>query len=509
MLLALSWAGASAADQIYINDPQIKTQAEAVDTALKAGDVSKVYDEQLANLKAITAVEDSAVAARGVADRDQEFARLVSENDPQLSRDLAARACGRLNYLAAANGGPNECDRIAADPKLSKLVAAFPNGFSSSQSRQLQAEATRDVYLATYHRLYPDDASHYDCDALLKGLPASAPAELQVAHDQCANIAAEVQLRVDLVGDLGLQPKSRLQGALDAAVQQSQPAGLPDPKLAEIRQQLAAAQAAAKGGDVEALASFRKNVEAALKDLKGAAKVVGWKTLASDLDTQLSSALCFDQAAPAAAGAAPPANAAAAAGKPSPAPSCPSFTPTSGGGRAEAIWSMLQALAVAGQASDPKYRSASWIAAARAVTAQEAADAELIAQSEKAAATRSSMRAADMLGEASRLARAYRELQPSLGPPADCPVARSACALTDYLASWNEGRIQVEVLDGRELQGARELVVSRQQSASAEQRAVILAASSSLKAYGEGGIQPDTVAQLLATLGLTAVTAAK
>jgi hypothetical protein len=165
-------------------------------------------------------------------------------------------------------------------------------------------------------------------------------------------------------------------------------------------------------------------------------------------------------------------------------------------------------MAIAADDNDPRYRSASFLAAAKALAAAQKADAELIVAYDKAAMVRANARADYLLGELALLVRAYGALTKTKGA-ANCGVAAVDCALPIYIASWNDGRIPVEVLDGRDLQAARELALQRQETVAAQQRAILLAASTSLKAYADGGIQPQTLARVAQSVGLIAATAAK
>jgi hypothetical protein len=85
----------------------------------------------------------------------------------------------------------------------------------------------------------------------------------------------------------------------------------------------------------------------------------------------------------------------------------------------------------------------------------------------------------------------------------DAAVRRHmALALSSYVGAWNYGRIPAQVIDFRFIQARRKYDIQLASVTAANYKSLIEPIAEALAAYGEGGITPDTLAEVLSNLGI-------
>jgi hypothetical protein len=487
-ILALTATGGCST--LYVNDANLAKQADAADAAVQAADTINPYTVQLANLQALGAQEDQAVAALGVARRDEFVAKHLGDPPTALAQALDADACARLAELS----GGTPCAANPTGVALLKSLAALSHRIAGAQAVVDDDQATAASTRTYYERdKASDDTDKDSCEAILNP-PAGAPPKVSaraaghynnlISDCQALDTAKKFLAAIGPAAHFGAG--SPLAKALAESAPPTPPPFNPGPSDATLQAQIKAAAALSKDGNAASLASFQAEVERLLKDASPVAKIAGLKTLQSGISDQLNGALC----------APPPAN----------GTDCKAIAATSASGRAVAVWTALQALAQVLDANDPRYRSANWLAAANAILAAEKQDAQIQADAEAQAASLARTRLFRLAAAASHLAEAHgfaAKTKPCSGAdPAYCGLAAT-------LAAWNEGLIPADVLAYRETQVFSQTVVRRQKAAQTEQQALARSASASLKAYADGGVPPSVIAQLLVDAGLIAAVAAK
>ena len=493
--------------------PVAKT-ADAADASLQAADSIKPFDQQLSNLNAFATQEDLAVATVYVARRDKVVADVL-----QGSSTVDNLACARLGELTRQQIC-DEKDGPASDAKSTgetnaaiRLLAGFSRIYADGSEVEDGYLSLAASHRSAYERVTPAESrAKDDCKSLLaKPVDPAAAVDLITTRDACGKAKTEADKSAALaktVSDLGATGAGS--HVLTSAYQDWQAAASKtepnesDPALVAIDGQMKLAKDLANGGAVATLAQFQTAVEGDLQNASAAVKVLGWTVVQTQLDGFLQATVCSGAATP-------PAQVAAAGAKPA---DCSKLDEQSEAGRAAAVWRLLQALGQVADANDPRMRSANWIAAASAIARAEKADAQILADADKAVETADFDRFLALAREASLLA-ATRE---AISNPQPCAkaVTAEACAkrasgpaLATYIASWNSGRIPAEVLANRKIQYQRSTSVQRWKAAASEQRSLMLAASGSIKAYADGGIQPSTIAQVIFDLSLIGATAAK
>jgi hypothetical protein len=78
----------------------------------------------------------------------------------------------------------------------------------------------------------------------------------------------------------------------------------------------------------------------------------------------------------------------------------------------------------------------------------------------------------------------------------------SSEALAAYLESWNSGEIPYRILQLKEVQVSRGAALEKAALTEADYRAVLKPAFDQMAAYGEGGIKPETIVDVLGHLGV-------
>src|SRR5690349_15318825 len=95
-VLVCSAANAQVPGGLYVHDDGLAKRAADADAAARAAETLKPYDDQLANLKAFAAREDTANVALIIARRDAAVARLVATPADRRPAELSSQACDRL-----------------------------------------------------------------------------------------------------------------------------------------------------------------------------------------------------------------------------------------------------------------------------------------------------------------------------------------------------------------------------------------------------------------------------
>ncbi|HEY3949828.1 hypothetical protein [Phenylobacterium sp.] len=474
---------------VYVNDPDLAKQADAADTNVQGGDTVKPFTTQLTNLNGYGARQDLAVAVRDVAMRDALVAPLLGLSDAKGQHDdakaldaLDADACARLQGLVG--GDPCKAGKTAA-------IVPLANELTQAGGRLISTlgivASTRDAY-ERYRD--PKDTTKDDCDTLTKAAKIN-PGGITVTQ-LLANVQTICGQQVDdenrlrtIVGNVGLTSASEI-GHAFAATLPTTPAKSAAQGDKDLTDAIAAAKDLAVKGDVAQLNTFQSDVETALKGMSSAAKLGGLNHVQAELANTLTGALCS-----------PP---------PPSGTDCSGVAKSTTSGRTAAVWSVLQAIAQIRDADDPRYRSANWLAAANAILAAEKSDVSILANAEAQAVASAKARTAALSAEAAALAQVHQYAKGG----ASCPAASAyACGLAAYLVAWNTGVIPEDILAYREPLIFTRAALQRQQAAQTEQQSLARAASASLKAYADGGVQPSVIAQLLFDAGLLGVAASK
>jgi len=474
---------------LYINDASLAKKTDAADAVVQSADTLKPYTVELGNIDRFSGRQDQAVAARDVAQRDDFFTGHLSEDAATLLHSLDADACQRLAKIVGNAG-------CGAVPSPEMLVTLQTRLFGL-QKLAAEDQATLAATRAAYERIRPvtDDMAD-DCDSVLKRPPPSGTApDIVAAFDalksDCRALSVPQDALARRLSEARLDPDSDLAKAeleAEAAIIQTTPVGLKD---AALNAAIENADALARSGDLAKLKELQENVEDVLKFASPVARIAGLSAVQSHLDDALKGLVC------------PPGSTDA---------NCGNVAAASTSGRTAAVWTGLEALAQYFDANDPRYRSASWLAAANAILTAEKSDAQIQARAAKDAAALATARA-NRLWLAARYLSQVHEI--ALAPSgstmkAMCPdTPLASCALAVDLDAWNYGLIPADVLRYRETLVFARTSVQRQQAAQVEQQALARAASTSLKNYADGGIPPAVIAQLLVDLGLTAAVAVK
>jgi hypothetical protein len=490
VLAVLSALGLGGCTTVYVNDPDLAKQADAADTAVQGADTLKPYSTQLANLQAYSAQQDLAVANRDVATRDGVVTSMLDDTPADSLAALDKDACKRLEALVVSEGLDSE-NTCADKHKISLLSSFFDRAGSDSRvidEDQQTVEATR----AAYERVRTDPKIKDDCETLRTATLSPSfgidgPGQLYALQDDCRQLDLAQQGLKGLVDGLGLGPDS----ALTAAYRDAQPPA-PRPKTTtseqdqQLEDEIQRAKDLAKGGDLKSLADFQAEIEDILKDSSGAAQLVGLTRVQQALAGVLSGTLCSP----------PPASGV----------DCKSLAVASTAGRAAAVWSLLEAIAQTMDANDPRLRSANWLAAANAILTAEKANATIQANAEAEAVASAKTRFTFL----ARAASGFAKVDLASPPKPSCPGADPwFCGLAAYLSAWNDGLIPADIYAYRETLIFSRTVLQQQLAAQTEQQGLSRAASASLKAYADGGIQPSAIAQLIVDAGLFGVAAAK
>ncbi len=480
---------------VYFHSPALATQADAADAAVRATDSVKTFDDQIANLTAVGAKLDLGIARQQVARRDLDLAGVVDLASPDAARArLDATICARLGAILG--------DNLCADPQLARRLpglATFAVNYVAKAQLVRDAQVDVDSARVAYRlSLAKDEKSADDsCDALAGGPASGSGQKLRALAERCQWLsdsrAAEAAVIEKAFPGTDGAP-SAIGGDLLATIKAGAPkASKPSPnQLGALQAEIKAAKAAAESGNAVAIDKLREDIASVLGDASDEARTWGWKQAEDELGGLLQGAACAggDEKKAAAAGV-----------------DCKSIVATATSGRTEAVFNLLSALGAVADLKDPRRRSAPWMAAATAMASASAADADLQAAAGKTARELKQTKALLLAKEASRLAKALTILRQ--GEVAMDSAGRLRRALPVYADSWNAGRIPESLLDEQGLRAFRLAAIRRVQNGAVRQRGLILAASESVKAYADGGLDPTVLVQLMATLGLIGVAAGK
>jgi len=484
--LALALSGCAS---VYLNDADLAKKTDSADAAVQAADTLRPYATELASIDAFSAQQDQAVAARDVAQRDDFFASHLVEDAATLLSSLDKDACKRLKGLL----GPQGCGSARAAETLQNLRTRMVGYQRLAIEDQASVAATR----AAYERLRaPGDSAPDDCDSALRkpppaGMTPAVSNAFQDVKSDCTALAVPQDGLARTLAAAALDPASALgqaESEASAAIARTTAAGVND---AALRQAISDAAALSASGNLADLKALQDKLGDVFKYATPAARIAGLTSVQTRLDQIQTGLICAPGSAVA---------------------KCTAVAAASTSGRTAAVWAGLEALAHYFDANDPRYRSATWLAAANAILAAEKADARLQAQAAKETAALASARA-DRLWRATKyLEQVHQIVRDPSGPAVRtiCPDTPAAfCALAADLDAWNYGLIPDGILQARESLVFARASVRRQLAAQTEQQALARAASASLKNYADGGIPPAVIAQLLVDLGLTAAVAAK
>jgi hypothetical protein len=476
---------------VYLHSAGLASQVDAMDAAAQASNTLKPYDDQLANLTDFARQEDLAVATLGAARRDGEVQGLLATPVAPGAIDGRAQAlrndaCGRLKTLL-------QVDVCTDDARLQELADTSQRLSDSLVSVQAQTVLVSSD-LHTFARRYPQ-AKTPNCVGVA-AQEAAAPAGtgeatwLDTINTDCQTLSAdnaEVKRWRDRIAPAKSDdPDTIAQAAAADATAAAKASG--GGNLTALQAAIGKVQAAAKaGGDLGALADFETSITSALSNVDPVLQVAGLKAAQSDLAEATAAVSC--------AGASV----------------CQAQLNGAITGKASAAVGMLHALAQMSDTVAGRSPAAHWLAAAQAIVAAHKADAQLQADADKANAAAAALRYRVRVQEASLLAAtallAEGQGVNASGVASCQPPSAFACALPFYVDSWNQGRVPAQILSWRAVQQFRALTVQRQRLVAQEQRSILLAATATLKAYGDGGVDPSAFAQLLGALGVIAIAA--
>jgi hypothetical protein len=502
-------ASAQSLGGLYVNSASLQSQVDALDTAAQASKTLQPYDDQLANLATFAQQEDLAVATRDVAARDLEMATLLATPGDKRASALIAHTCARLK-VQALNA---DCQDPAYLRSFVGLAYTLPVDLAAVASQtNLVSSDINDLVAEFPGQTAP---SCTNADALMKAAPAGSALYLKL-HTLSTDCQALTKLN---------EPLATIKGFIEDSTSGNTPENLGDTVAAAADADEAAQAKVLGGGDLTALKAEIAQVQkvasdktdlGSLDDLETSIQAFGTsiqKDLANvDPVLQVANLALLqkslgDSLAQVSGGI-------ACAG----APSCQGQQVKGVASQSSATVGFLNAIAGVADASAGRGSQAQWLLAAQAIVAAIKADAQLQADADKADAAAADLRFKLSVREVSMLAATLliargeplaAKGQPEAveGPNLCGDADPFICALPYDVESWNSGRIPADILSWRQIQRFRMLTVQRQRLVAQEQRGILLAATATLKAYGDGGIQPATIAQLLNAAGVIAIAA--
>lgn len=480
----------------YLHDATLITPATTANTRLTQAPTVAPFDDQLVKLAAFAGEEDLAVASWWTAQRDRNFAALIAQ--PEWRTGIKAAAAERLRALAPGLNASSEA-----------ILRARNQTGVRQADRQALAVAERQVaiFQVAWADVAPGDARKTDCASLRTEISeAGARTLLTSAADRdfvLGNLvyacwqAERYRLRLaDLDAALASAGGALAQANEDLRAAQSAPSTELSAHAQELAAAIKAADAASKIGSAAQLKAFEDRLSRLLTPLSQAAQFAGWDHAAEEIDQLLRARVCS-------ADAAVIDETLRAAAK------CDDIDETSTVGREAATWAFARAVAQLANANHPDSRSVQWLIAARAIVAAEKADAQLNVELAGKRLAAEGQRVDALLREALALREAATAadavVRRGRSTADGCFGTAEACALALYAEAWNAGRIPAEVLRYRSIQLDREYAVRRARVVAERYRALGLAGAASLQSYAEGGVTPETVAQLVFDLMLLGV----
>lgn len=503
---------------VYFHSNSLATSYAPTDKVFAEASYTKVYDDELARLADARSRENVTIARLAAAQRDSDLQTIAgAEPDPHAPLGQPANPADALRAAIQAdwealvgfrdtnNNGviddkEMQVQGFAQRPDLKTLSQL---GFTVARRRadvargENYAEDQRRAYRATDAAKADTPPRDLSCKAMLAGPkpPGRRGEPLVQLHTLCGRLAQDQAglnaALAPLEGALDGSEIDALVGEYRAAVAQTRTDGA-DAFVADLSKQIEAAKAVTDKGAVKDLNSFREDLHKALdKGLSPLAKAAGLDELAQEIDEALIADVCaakdsFDKAIVDAA-------------------KCGTQDATSTTAKADAVWSFLEALAQLSDATDPRARSASWLAGAKAIVDAAKADAKLEADQAKAVVT---ARGA-LLDAAIRQTAALASAQLALDGFNACTGGRFECGLVYFVESRNSGAIPRALLTARPLQIEIEYAVRRERRAAETEGKLIQAASAQIKAYVDGGVDPALIARLALDAGLIGAVAAK
>lgn len=500
----------SGCQSVYLHDEGLKTSTAKAHEALAGVTPLKPFDDQLANLEAFAKREDLAVAKYWVAARDAHFSGLLTTPEANLQREMEHYVDERLGILIGSGGldADDAADLPEARDDAIETLATYQSMAASARRRYREARADQ------LGEGEPEEAEKdLECPALLKTDPAKIDQlrkvvgpEVVVPLDEllksCRN-ARESEPAVEAVtagleasdGLLGEVARGLKEAEAETVISSSAWAQELERKIKEAKDFKDEQSGATK------LSELRDDLRRLFEKGGAATELAGWDKADEIVNALLRAEICD----------APEGDVDEDTRKKA---ECDKVTPDSVTGKAQAAWALLKAVALLQDAGAEQRRGANWLLAAKAIIAAEKADAALRLSERKAAAAVLRRRLDSLLGEAASLVAAKRwltgprpvreksaRLQDCWGSLKTPGRPRNAnCAFAAYADSWNQGRLPAEVAAFRDEQIEREFAVRRARIAAGKQYALALAGATTLKEYGEGGIMPEAVAQLLIDL---------
>jgi hypothetical protein len=183
--------------------------------------------------------------------------------------------------------------------------------------------------------------------------------------------------------------------------------------------------------------------------------------------------------------------------------------------RAAAALQMLRAMAVAKDsfAPDPNQRGAAELLLAAAYLRHQLRVVQVDVARDAALRKNYEAQGLALLTKVSHLVRVYANLQaPGLAGTGDFATARASEnavlrtaageTLASYLGAWNHGEIPRRVLAFRNVQIQRASALEKAALTEEDYRTILKPVFDELAAYGEGGIRPETIVEVLSNLGV-------
>ncbi len=529
----------SGCQSVYLHDEGLKTSTAKAHEALAGVTPLKPFDDQLANLEAFAQREDLAAAEFWAGVRDKHFNAYLSLGEDGRIDFMGKYIWARLPALTT------DTDPLSLNG-LPSLPAILTRAWEGKANAEEQAEHWRRAYLERWSELEgpkqkqeraeakraagrtgdggeeKEEPKKPDlrCKAVLADTTSEADGELRALRneirancltiaDQEKIIAAKRKSLEEAGGEIGEAAIQAIDIEAETKVELSE-------RGQEIEAVIKAAAKADKASAQAGLLALRAKIrellgkvddaQQAAAEAPGAGSLLaGWEEADQTIDALLRAEICD---APDGAVDKPTKDAA----------KCPDIAAPTTTGRAQAAWAMMKALAQLQDAGDEARRSANWLLAAKAIIGAERADAALKLQEAKARSAVARQRLDALVAEAGGLIKAQKWLSASGNPKpdhkdfGDCEYdltvsrpANSHCAFAFYADAWNRGRVPAEMLKYRPIQLDREYGVRRSRAVAEKQYALARAGVATLKEYGEGGIMPETIAQMILDLGTMGV----
>lgn len=525
--------------QVYLHNADMQKSTQQAKDDFGKIKVDQYFSDQQKQFADFAKQEDTAVTDYLIAARDRQMTLLLRRD--QVSQVFAPPAqsdapratletiiTARLKQITGSGTyDDDQLDNLRNAPQLFHTYRATTSGFTDT------AKHDRQEYLK---RRMNTDVRTTDCSQIAPGLATDrgwcdklpTPATAEDFYDQlkcdCDDIktrgktpeylAASKELYAATSGDLG-----EVDGAINALNKQITD---DNRKAAEIERAIKnLSQAPAKTTQQE-LQTGLDSLKIKLGDASGAAKLMGAKEISGILEKILAADLLSAAQSPGSKSASSASSSPAPGGTDSSggAPTKASGSPITPG--TIAVLQTTKALAGISDAfaTQPRINRINSVLIALAEQRQymDMAKLDIDYQNNRLAILSAEREA--LISEIAELATAERLLRSLPNSKVDgfaelmnrAPAARKetiGATLSAYETSWNQGQIPFKVMQFQEVQLERAYNVDVAAKTAANWQQLLQPAFDELVAYGQGGIPPEAIAQLVFATGIIATVAAK